>query len=188
MQISFIAYAASIFPTSKANSNVQETANVFSFCALLFDVLGALFALITSGTLLLRASEAKKFTTTNQKLHDHILQALTAFTDPQEAQSTFNPLHQNSQSYHRKAQTLAHLIDDHSQTYFDVLLVIITGVAFFFASFFLFLVSTQSFQVWLSTIVVTGVTIVMLLYMQTRWHPSIGRAFLNCVGHSSSRV
>ena len=180
VQIAFIAYTATIFPTSKANSTVQDATNIFSSCALLFDVLGALFALITSGTLLLRASEAKKFTTTKQKLLNDIDKALAAFTDPpqkafdpQEAQSTFDLLRESGNEYHTKALRLAHLIDDHSQGYFDVLLIIIAGVAFFFASYFLFVVSTQPFRVWLPTIVVTGITTVMLLYMQTHRHPGI---------------
>lgn len=173
VQISFIAYAA---PSSSQPNHVQEAINVLSFCALLFDVLGALFALVTSGTLIVRASEAKRFTTTKQDLFDKILKLLNALTDQHnEGHLAF----EDSHTPHIKAQRLAHLIDEHSHSYFDVLLVIIAGVIFFFASFFLFIISTQHIRGWLSTIVVVGTTTVMLLYMQTRRHPAtFGRAFL----------
>ncbi|KAF8800310.1 hypothetical protein BYT27DRAFT_7342473 [Phlegmacium glaucopus] len=186
VQIGFIAYAAALAPSSNlVESNpslVREVSDILSFCALLFDVLGALFALITSGTLLLRASEAKRFTIHKQKLCNDIVKALKTYKDipgqRDNAQLSINRFRNDSQDYHRKAQEVAHLIDDHSGSYLDVILVIIAGVVFFFASFILFIINKQRLRVWVPTIAVAGATTMMLLYMQSRRRPAIGRVFL----------
>src|SRR5271168_3732676 len=121
----FICYAANIAPTSKDGprpSPVREAAEVLSFCALLFDALGALFALITSGTLILKASEAKGYTTAKQKLFDNIDKSLKlTFPEQHSPQS----LYKQGREYHNKARRLAYSIDRHLRSYFDVILVII---------------------------------------------------------------
>jgi len=184
VQVSLVAFTATI----AASNAVHQVIYFFSYCGLSFDAFGAIFALFTSGSLLSLTSKAKALA--SEELDEEIKYQLVAFkklcdtrtdrtTAPlrlnEEMRERFKDFSSSCEKKHDNAQRLAFVIKHHLQDVFDVIWVVIAGVAFFFVSLITFIVGTQATGVIASSVAAIGVSGLGLLYMQVYRHPGIRR-------------
>ena len=180
----FISFTAGQRVTRQDNPDgARRAIDFFSYCAISFDALGALFALVTARSLLKVANDANDII--QEKYHVDeamgiVIENLQEFfigVRPVEAKlkdlakETVPALITKSENVFKRLRRLSHIADHHLGSNYEVLSIITCGMVFFFVSLIGFMINSQPLVVWLPTVIVVALTTSLLVWKEGNHHP-----------------
>lgn len=179
MQIGFIAFTAGVH--DNPTSAVQQVINIFSFCAVSFDTLGALSALTTAQSLLqvyFKSDQCMQYKShvegCMQKLLSDLEQALGPDGVPgpmgleKDIEQKLKNLRNDVEKSFVQFGRLNHILENHAVGSNEALLIIILGVICFFVSLITFIIDNQPKAVWVPTIVAVAIATFIVLRNENR--------------------
>jgi hypothetical protein len=200
VQIGFIAFTAGV--NAYPSSTIQRVIDIFSFCAVSFDALGALSALTTAQTLLKVYSQADQFMQDKSYVEERMYESLFHLQTPRapeggrgiEQTMRVGEASRTTETDIETIRTLAgavhaavarlgvldHDLKNHAIENNAALLIIIFGVICFFVSLIAFIINSQPKVVWVPTVVVVAGTTTIVLINENkgqtgRWTALISR-------------
>jgi hypothetical protein len=182
VQIGFIAFTAGVH--DNPTSTVQRVIDIFSFCAVSFDALGALSALTTAQSLLqvyFKSDQCMQYKSHIEgrmhKVLSDLEQALGVGVEGEpsptiglhkEIEEKLNNVKKDVEKNFVQVGRLNHILENHAVGSNEALLIIILGVICFFVSLITFIINNQPKAVWVPTIVAVAITTSIVLRNENR--------------------